>query len=367
MISRRRSLTVSFAILSLAAVVLMGVGSPAPPTGSETAGTPTAAVPQDSNGPAIKLVIFNEGRPGLLTERGVVDLSELVRPVGGHDAMKALITRFDELKPELARLAAEGTAQPLADVTFKAPLPRARLLSMGGNYRENGHREPAPMWGFYKSTDAILGSGGTVVLPEIDANIFHHEAELVVVFGRAGSNIPEEQALDYVFGYTGSVDVSARMPPSGSGGGGGRDRTKMPLNAGKSYNGFAPLGPCIVPKEEVGDAEALDVKLWVNGELRPDYNTSDMAHSIAESIAFATSITPVEPGDVLYMGTNHQGLGAMQDGDHIEMEISGIGCRLTFNVVDPLGRRWPRGVDEVTAEDLRNGTGGPGSKSRPLP
>jgi len=368
MISRRRSLTVSFAILSLATAALMGHGSPAPPTGSETAGTPTAAVPQESKGGGgMKLVIFNEGRPGLLTERGVVDVSALVRPFGGQDAMKALITRYEELKPELARLAAEGAAQPLASVTLKAPVPRAKLLAMGGNYRENGHREPSPMWGFVKSTDAILGSGGTVVLPEIDANIFHHEAELVVVFGRAGSNIPVAQALDYVFGYTGSVDVSARMPPSsGSGGGGGRDLTKMPLSAGKSYNGFAPLGPCIVPKDEVGDAEALDIKLWVNGELRPNYNTSDLAHSIAESIAFATAITPVEPGDVLYMGTNHQGLGALQDGDHVELEISRIG-RLTFNVADPLRRRWPRGIDEATAEDVRTGAGGPGAKSRPLP
>src|SRR3970040_1606012 len=97
----------------------------------------------------------------------------------------------------------------------------------------------------------------------------------------------------------------------GSGRGGGRGLTKMPLSSGKSYNGFAPLGPCIVPKDEVGDAEALDIKLWVNGELRPNYNTSDLAHSIAESIAFSTAITPGEPGDVLYLGTNHQGLSAL--------------------------------------------------------
>jgi 2-keto-4-pentenoate hydratase/2-oxohepta-3-ene-1,7-dioic acid hydratase in catechol pathway len=321
-------------------------------------------VPQESKGGrAIKLVIFNEGRPGLLTERGVVDVSALVRPLGGHDAMQALITRYEELKPELLRLAAEGAAKPLSAVTLRAPVPRAKLLAMGGNYREFGHVKPSPMWGFVKSTDAILGSGGTVVLPEIDANIFHHEAELVVVFGRAGSNIPQAQALDYVFGYTAGVDVSARMPQSGPGG--GRDLTKMPLSAGKSYNGFAPIGPAIVPKDEVGDAQALDIKLWVNGELRPNYNTSDLAHSIAESIAWATAITPVQPGDVLFMGTNHQGLGALQDGDKVEMEISRIG-RLTFTVADPSKRRWPRGIDEVTAKDVREGTGAPGSKSRPL-
>ncbi|MEZ5294082.1 MAG: fumarylacetoacetate hydrolase family protein [Vicinamibacterales bacterium] len=162
-------------------------------------------MPQGSEGSKglgrINLVIFNEGRPGLLTERGVVDVSALTRPLGGHDAMQTLITRYDELKPELARLAAEGTAQPLSTVTLKAPVPRAKVLAMGGNYREFGARQPEPMWGFL-STDAplLLGSGGTVVLPEVDANIFHHEAELVVVFGRAGRNIPQAQAMDYVFG-----------------------------------------------------------------------------------------------------------------------------------------------------------------------
>ncbi len=372
MTARRNALTVPVAILSLATVALVGCGAPAPPASSEPAGAPAAAAPQGSQGSEgakgfgkINLVVFNEGRPGLLTDRGVVDVSALTKPLGGQDAMVQLITRYDELKPELARLAAEGTAMPLSAVTLKAPVPRAKVLAMGGNYREFGARKPEPMWGFLKSTDALLGSGGTVILPEVDANIFHHEAELVVVFGRAGRNIPAAQALDYVFGYTAGVDVSARMPPSGAGGG-GRNTTTMPISGGKSHNGFAVLGPAIVPKDEVGDAQTLDIKLWVNGELRPNYNTSDAAHSIAESIAWATAITPVEPGDVLYMGTNHQGLGAMQDGDRIEMEISRIG-RLTLNVTDPLKRRWPRGVDEATAEGVRTGSGGPGSKSRPLP
>lgn len=356
MTSRRRSLTVSFAALSLATAALMSYGSPAPQTGSQTAGAPKAA---------IKLVIFNEGRPGLLTDRGVVDVSALVRPLGGHDAMQAIITRYDELKPQLAKLAAEGPAKPLSSVTFKAPVPRAKLLAMGGNFREFGARQPAPMWGFIKSTDSILGSGGTVVLPEIDANIFHHEAELVVVFGKACSNVPADKAMDCVFGFTQGVDVSARMPPNPNATGGGRDITKMVLSAGKSHNGFSPIGPAIVPKDEVGDPQKLDIKLWVNGELRPNYNMSDAAHSIAESIAWALAITPVQAGDVLFMGTNHQGLGAMQDGDKVELEISRIG-RLTVNVADPSKRRWPRGVDEATAEGVRNGTGAPGSKSRPL-
>src|SRR5437762_1286112 len=150
----------------------------------------------------MKFVCFNEGRPGLLTDRGIVDLSSLAYRLGhggGQDAMRAIISNYEELKPELGRLASEAPSLPENSVTLQAPVPRAKILAMGGNYREFGAREPSPMWGFLKSTDALLGSGGTVILPEVDANIFHHEAELVVVFGREGKNIPQAQAMDYVF------------------------------------------------------------------------------------------------------------------------------------------------------------------------
>jgi 2-keto-4-pentenoate hydratase/2-oxohepta-3-ene-1,7-dioic acid hydratase in catechol pathway len=316
----------------------------------------------------MKFVVFNEGRPGVLTDAGVVDLSDVVRPLGhsgGQDAMGAIIGNFDELRPDIARMAIEGQSLPLSSVTLQAPVPRAKILAMGGNYREFGAREPSPMWGFLKSTDGIVGSGGTVVLPDVDANIFHHEAELVVVFGREGKDIPQLQAMDYVFGFTCGVDVSARMPPTGQGGGGGPRGTTMPISPSKSFPTFSPLGPCVVTKDEIQDPHKLDVRLWVNGELRPNYNTSDLAHSIPESIAWATGIESVRPGDVLYMGTNHQGLGALQDGDSVEMEISGIG-RLQFRVSDAQHRKWTTGVDEVTARDIREGTGGPGSRARPL-
>jgi 2-keto-4-pentenoate hydratase/2-oxohepta-3-ene-1,7-dioic acid hydratase in catechol pathway len=312
----------------------------------------------------MRLVVFNEGRPGVLTNRGVIDASSLVSPLGGHDGMRTIIENFDDLKPQLATLAADGAAIPLESVQLRAPVPRAKILAMGGNYREFGNREPSPMWGFLKSTDAIVGDGATVILPEVDANIFHHEAELVVVFGRAGKDIPEAQAMEYVFGFTGGVDVSARMPRPAGAPAGALPTSTMSVSGGKSHNGFAPLGPCVTTKDEIGDPEKLDVKLWVSRELRPNYNTSDLAHTIAESIAWATSITPVEPGDILFMGTNHQGLGALQDGDKVELEITNIG-RLTFSIQDSMKRRWDRGVDEVTAAGVRSGTGAPGMQSRP--
>ena len=118
-------------------------------------------------------------------------------------------------------------------------------------------------------------------------------------------------------------------------------------------------------KDEVADPQDVGIRLRVDGELRGDFRTSDMAHSIAESIEFISSLEEIRAGDVLYTGTNHQGLGAMQDGETIELEIEGIG-RMAFGVSDPLKRRWKKGVDEDTARDIREGTGPPGSRVRPL-
>ena len=308
----------------------------------------------------MKFVMYNDNQPGILTDAGVVDISDLCTG-GGQAAIVHLIINYDDLKSQLETRAAEGT--PVAGAQLQAPLPSPnKILCMGGNFREFGAREPAPMWGFTKSLHSLLGPGGTVILPDIDANIFHHEAELVLVFRKGGKDIPASEAMDYVFGYTAGVDVSARMPAAG------RDRVPntLPIAEHKSHPTFSPLGPCIVTKDEIADPEKLQVTLSVDGDLRVNYNTDDLAHSIAESIEYVAAIEEISPGDVLFIGTNHQGLGAMQDGETIEMRIEGVGS-LTFTVSDPLKRRWAKGVDEATAQDVREGAGGPGRRVRPLP
>ncbi len=308
----------------------------------------------------MKLVMYNDNRPGILTDGGVIDIGDLI-PGGGQAAMVHVITNYDDLKPQLEARAAEGRV--VAGVQLQAPLPGPnKILCMGGNFREFGAREPSPMWGFIKRLHSILSPGGVVVLPDIDANIFHHEAELVLVFGRGGKDIPAPEAMDYVFGYTAGVDVSARMPA----GSGGRVPNTLPIAEHKSHPTFCPLGPCIVTRDEIVDPEKLKITLSVDGELRVNYNTDDLAHSIAESIEYVTAIEEISPGDLLFMGTNHQGLGAMQDGDAIEIAVQGVGS-FSFTVSDPLKRRWPRGVDEATAQDIREGAGGPGRRARPLP
>lgn len=308
----------------------------------------------------MKLVLYNEGRPGVLTARGVVDASAVVAPYAPrtpHESMVAIISNWDAVKGALAALAESGAATPTASVRLLAPLPEPRkIMCMGANYKENGTRPVSPMWGFLKNPEGVIGPGDTLVLPKFDANVFHHEPELVVVIGKQGKDIAQADAMPYVFGYTCGVDGSAREGTTGSNGGGTR--------LGKSFDTFAPLGPCIVTADEIADPHKLNVRLSVDGELRGAYNTDDMAHPIPECIEFYSMFMTIKPGDLLFTGTNHQGLGAMQDGDHLEMEIEGIGA-LDIHVSDPLKRKWARGVDEATAVAVRTNTGAPGATIRP--
>jgi 2-keto-4-pentenoate hydratase/2-oxohepta-3-ene-1,7-dioic acid hydratase in catechol pathway len=214
---------------------------------------------------------------------------------------------------------------------------------MAVNYLENGTRpEPAPIDAFQKSPHSVIGDGDTMILPDVPASIFEGEAELAVVIGKPTAHVSEDQALSHIFGYTNFIDGSAR------GLGGMNFFYRM-----KSRDTFAPIGPFIVTTDEVTDPQKLQVQLWNNGELRQDFSTSDMAHPVARCISWVSSIHPLEAGDIIATGTNHRGLHAFQDGDKIELEITGMG-RLHINVRDDLKRRWPR---ETRGDRLARGIG----------
>ena len=137
--------------------------------------------------------------------------------------------------------------------------------------------------------------------------------------------------MSYVFGYCNFIDGSARgLPPSGN--------TFYQM---KSRDTFCPIGPYLVTADEIKDPHKLQIKLWVNGELKQNFNTDDMAHKIPRCIELVTSIHTLEPGDILASGTNHRGLSGFQDGDRIELECEGLG-KLTFGVRDDLKRTWSR-------------------------
>src|SRR5258708_8252589 len=109
----------------------------------------------------------------------------------------------------------------------------------------------------------------------------------------------------------------------------------------KSRDAFAWIGPYIVTADEVADPQNLQIKLWVNGTLKQNFNTSDMAHKIPRCIEWMSSIHTLEPGDILATGTNHRGLSSFQDGDHVELETEGLG-RLRIHLRDGLKPTWSR-------------------------
>ena len=170
-----------------------------------------------------------------------------------------------------------------------------------------------------------------MVLPDVPATIFEGEAELAIVIGRRASNVSAAEAMTYVFGYLNFIDGSARgLPPDGNS-----------FYQMKSRDTFAPMGPVLVTADEVPDPQNLQVQLWVNGELKQNFNTSDMAHKIPRCVEWVSSIHALEPGDVIATGTNHRGLSAFQNGDRIELETEGLG-RLRMQVRDELKRTWSR-------------------------
>ena len=300
----------------------------------------------------MKLVFFDDFKLGVLKGEHVVDVSAMVQDIphtGPHDLINGLIQRFDQYKGRLEETAQRSSGIAVNQVRLRPPLPKpGKIVCMAVNYMEFGARkEPAPINAFLKSPAAVIGRGDTIVLPEAQANIFHHEAELGVVIGKEASKIKAADAYDYIFGYVNFIDASARGLGSGS------------FYWGKSWDTFAPLGPALVTADEIPDPQDMAIKLWVNGALRQDFPTSDMGHSIARCVEWCSMITTLEPGDVIATGTNHQGLGAMQDGDLIEMEIQGLE-KLVVHVKDDLKREWPTGIDQATADRVagRTTTGG---------
>jgi len=291
----------------------------------------------------MKLVLFQtseraEPAPGLLTERGVVGLADTVeRGHAPQSTMQGLIDGFERFRPALERLAAEGEAQPLASVRLRAPLPRpGKILCCIANYWEHAQREARPLNMFLKNPEAVVGPGDTIVLPEFtEPWIFMHEAELALVIRGPAKKVSQTNWQSAVFGYTCLIDVSAR--------GEGRRTWKAGSWLGKSFDTFAPIGPCIATADEIPEPNDLVVRFWNDGQLRHNYNTDDMEHRVPELVEFASMIMTLNTGDLIACGTNHEGLGALQDGETVEIEIERIG-RMSLNVLDPLKRSWERGI-----------------------
>ena len=290
----------------------------------------------------MKLVLFvAEGaaaKPGILTEVGVVDASSVVpSSYTPQMTMNGLIDSYDALKPALRALEESGDAIPLDTVKLLSPLPRpGKIINCLANYWEHAQREARPLNMFMKNPDAVVGPGDTIMLPDFtEPYAFMHEAELALVFKGPAKSVVQDDWRSAIFGYTCLIDVTARES--------GRRTWRNNSWMVKSFDTFAPIGPCIVTADEIENPNDLWVQFWNDGELRHNYSTDDMEHPVPEIVEFITKIMTMNSGDVVACGTNHEGLGFIQDGERVKIKIHGIG-EMELDVVDPLKRSWERGV-----------------------
>jgi 2-keto-4-pentenoate hydratase/2-oxohepta-3-ene-1,7-dioic acid hydratase in catechol pathway len=284
----------------------------------------------------MKLAFFDDYKLGVVKGDGIVDVSAVVKDIphtNPGNLISGLIADFAAYRGKLDAAAAAGKPVPLAGVKLRPPLPKpGNIACMAVNYMEDGTRSaPAPLNAFHKAPTAIIGPGDTMVLPDVPATIFEGEAEFAVVIGKRATKVSAADAMSYVFGYVNFIDGSARgLPPPGN-----------VFFQMKSRDTFCPIGPFLVTADEIPDPHKLPIKLWVNGEVKQNFNSDDMAHKIPRCIEWVTSIHTLEPGDILATGTNHRGLSAFMDGDTVELETEGLG-RLSIKIRDDLKRTWSR-------------------------
>ena len=284
----------------------------------------------------MKLAFFNDFVPGVIKGERVVDITEAVSPIPHtfpQELLNGLIASFVDYREAIETLVESTEGILLSSVDLKSPIPKPHnIVCMAVNYMEDGTRDaPAPINAFHKSPNAVLPDGGTIFLPDVPATIFEPEAEMALVIGKSATNVSAKDAYDHIFGYMNFIDMSARGLSSGGG----------VFYQMKSRDTFAPMGPYLVTADEIDDPLKLQVQLSVNGDLKQNFNTDDMAHKIPRVIEWITSIHTLEPGDVVATGTNHRGLSPVMDGDNIELETEGLG-RLHIKVKDDLRRKWER-------------------------
>lgn len=269
----------------------------------------------------MRLATFGDDRVGVVDNDSIIDVSHLVEDNRGRSRMRSLITRFPDGIPASA-LAGDLERTSLTDLVLGPPVPDpTKIIAAPINYhdhqsemRQGSH--VSALGFFLKAPSSVLRPGGTVVLPYADRR-FDQEGELACIVGRTARRVSPEDALDYVFGYTGLLDITMR---------GGEDRSTR-----KSFESFTPLGPWIVTKDEFGSPDDVSLQCWVSNELRQDANTRDLIWDVAQFVSYASWVTTLNPGDVITTGTP-AGVNTLHDGDTIELELSGIGARLHVTV-----------------------------------
>ncbi|MFF7650910.1 fumarylacetoacetate hydrolase family protein [Streptomyces sp. NPDC007983] len=256
-----------------------------------------------------------------------------------HDGRRALATAEGpgahwrlapgdlRLEGAVAGAPVPGGGEPLSgdEVAPVLPYRPGTIFGIGLNYRdtiaEMGRPRPKAPYLFTKLSSSVIGTGESITFDPAITQRVDWETELAVVIGSEASDIPEERALDVVFGYTVANDVSARDLQSDDG----------QWVRGKGLDTFCPLGPVVVRADEIEDPQRLAVRTWVNGEQVQDGTTADMLYGVRTLIAYLSRFFTLRPGDVILTGTP-SGCGdfmdpprALRPGDVVESEVEGIG------------------------------------------
>lgn len=209
-----------------------------------------------------------------------------------------------------------------------SPIAPPNIFCIGLNYRRHAEEGKAaiPQFPvvFMKNTATVQNPGDPIVLPRhLASDEVDYECELAVVIGRTCKNVARDAAIDYVLGYTAANDVSAR---DWQGRWGGSQWCR-----GKTFDTFAPLGPCLVTRDEIPNPNALQIKTILNGQVMQDWNTSDMIFDVPRLVEFLSGSTTLLPGTVILTGTPH-GVGMarkppvwLKPGDAVSIELEKIG------------------------------------------
>jgi 2-keto-4-pentenoate hydratase/2-oxohepta-3-ene-1,7-dioic acid hydratase in catechol pathway len=274
----------------------------------------------------MKLIRFNGGRIGVVANERVFDVTEAV----GEDpaawpptGICRVIRDFAQLRPALDAVVAKGASVPLASVRLETPVPWPnKLMAYPVNYhdhaKEMASRGLANIQGYFlKSNSSLSGPADPIELPALPGREIHHECEIALVIGKQGRQIAPENALDHVFGFSCLLDMTVR---------GKEERVFR-----KSYDSFTPLGPWIVTADEVPDVTNINMRLWVNDELKQQANTRDLIVDMRQMVSIASSASTLYPGDLIATGTP-AGVGPVRDGDVVTIEVENVG-RMAIRVV----------------------------------
>lgn len=284
----------------------------------------------------MRLLTFHDGdalKLGLKTAAGIIDVEAAL---GTSMSPDDFFRNGSEMVEQLNAIeATEPTHLDEASLTLGPCVPHpGKVLCIGLNYSqhaaESGMDEPTSPVLFSKFSNTIAGHEEAVPFIS-DFTQVDYEAELVVVIGKTAKNVSEEEALDYVLGYCNGNDLSERALQLNLPGG--------QWLVGKTPDKFMPIGPYLVTADEAGDPQDMQIRGWMNGDLRQDSHTSDMIFSVRAVIAYASRFMTLQPGDIISTGTPEGVILGMEDkvwmqpGDEFTVEIGNLG-RLSNTLVE---------------------------------